>query len=479
MTVTESDTTTKDGKVVSIAGPVIDVEFPEDSLPEINSALSFDLIVDGATLTVLAEVAQQIGDSRVRAISLKPTDGLTRGTAVRNTGSGIQVPVGDVTLGHVWNVIGEPLDVELDSLDIDERWEIHRPAPSFDSLEPSAKMFETGIKVIDLLTPYKEGGKIGLFGGAGVGKTVLITEMINRVATQHGGVSVFAGVGERTREGTDLFLEMEESGVLDKAALVFGQMDEPPGVRLRIALAGVTMAEYFRDVQNQDVLLFIDNIFRFVQAGSEVSTLLGRMPSAVGYQPTLADEMGELQERITSTRGKSITSLQAVYVPADDYTDPAPFTSFTHFDGTTELSRDIASLGIYPAVDPLASTSTILTPEVVGDRHYNIARRVQEVLQRYKELQDIIAILGLDELSEEDRVTVDRARKVERFLSQPMFVAEVFTGQPGVFTSIDDTVSSFEALVQGDLDHLPEQAFYMVGGAEEVERKAAELESNA
>ena len=479
MTVTESNTTTQDGKVVSIAGPVIDVEFPEDSLPEINSALSFDLVVDGETITVLAEVAQQIGDSRVRAISLKPTDGLTRGTAVKNTGSGIQVPVGDVTLGHVWNVIGEPLDVDLSTLDIDERWEIHRPAPSFDSLEPSAKMFETGIKVIDLLTPYKEGGKIGLFGGAGVGKTVLITEMINRVATQHGGVSVFAGVGERTREGTDLFLEMEESGVLDKAALVFGQMDEPPGVRLRIALAGVTMAEYFRDVQNQDVLLFIDNIFRFVQAGSEVSTLLGRMPSAVGYQPTLADEMGELQERITSTRGNSITSLQAVYVPADDYTDPAPFTSFTHFDGTTELSRDIASLGIYPAVDPLASTSTILTPEVVGDRHYNVARRVQEVLQRYKELQDIIAILGLDELSEEDRVTVDRARKVERFLSQPMFVAEVFTGQPGVFTSIDDTVSSFEALVQGDLDHLPEQAFYMVGGAEEVERKAAELESNA
>ena len=479
MTVTESNTTTQDGKVVSIAGPVIDVEFPEDSLPEINSALSFDLVVDGETITVLAEVAQQIGDSRVRAISLKPTDGLTRGTAVKNTGSGIQVPVGDVTLGHVWNVIGEPLDVDLSTLDIDERWEIHRPAPSFDSLEPSAKMFETGIKVIDLLTPYKEGGKIGLFGGAGGGKTVLITEMINRVASQHGGVSVFAGVGERTREGTDLFLEMEESGVLDKAALVFGQMDEPPGVRLRIALAGVTMAEYFRDVQNQDVLLFIDNIFRFVQAGSEVSTLLGRMPSAVGYQPTLADEMGELQERITSTRGKSITSLQAVYVPADDYTDPAPFTSFTHFDGTTELSRDIASLGIYPAVDPLASTSTILTPEVVGDRHYNVARRVQEVLQRYKELQDIIAILGLDELSEEDRVTVDRARKVERFLSQPMFVAEVFTGQPGVFTSIDDTVSSFEALVQGDLDHLPEQAFYMVGGAEEVERKAAELESNA
>ena len=479
MTVTESNTTLKEGRVVSIAGPVIDVEFPQDALPEINTALAFEVIVDGESTTVMAEVAQQIGDSRVRAVSLKPTDGLTRGTAVRNTGSGIEVPVGDVTLGHVWNVIGEPLDVDASTLEIDEKWEIHRPAPDFDSLEPSAKMFETGIKVIDLLTPYKEGGKIGLFGGAGVGKTVLITEMINRVATQHGGVSVFAGVGERTREGTDLFLEMEESGVLDKAALVFGQMDEPPGVRLRIALAGVTMAEYFRDVQNQDVLLFIDNIFRFVQAGSEVSTLLGRMPSAVGYQPTLADEMGELQERITSTRGKSITSLQAVYVPADDYTDPAPFTSFTHFDGTTELRRDIASLGIYPAVDPLASTSTILSPEVVGDRHYAVARRVQEILQRYKELQDIIAILGLDELSEEDRVTVDRARKVERFLSQPMFVAEIFTGQPGVFTGIEDTISSFEALVQGDLDHVPEQAFYMVGGAEEVERKAAELEASS
>ena len=479
MTVTESNTTLKEGRVVSIAGPVIDVEFPQDALPEINTALAFEVIVDGESTTVMAEVAQQIGDSRVRAVSLKPTDGLTRGTAVRNTGSGIEVPVGDVTLGHVWNVIGEPLDVDASTLEIDEKWEIHRPAPDFDSLEPSAKMFETGIKVIDLLTPYKEGGKIGLFGGAGVGKTVLITEMINRVAKQHGGVSVFAGVGERTREGTDLFLEMEESGVLDKAALVFGQMDEPPGVRLRIALAGVTMAEYFRDVQNQDVLLFIDNIFRFVQAGSEVSTLLGRMPSAVGYQPTLADEMGELQERITSTRGKSITSLQAVYVPADDYTDPAPFTSFTHFDGTTELSRDIASLGIYPAVDPLASTSTILSPEVVGDRHYAVARRVQEILQRYKELQDIIAILGLDELSEEDRVTVDRARKVERFLSQPMFVAEIFTGQPGVFTGIEDTISSFEALVQGDLDHVPEQAFYMVGGAEEVERKAAELEASS
>ncbi|MYH97755.1 MAG: F0F1 ATP synthase subunit beta, partial [Acidimicrobiia bacterium] len=335
----------KDGRVVGIAGPVIDAEFPPDALPEINTALEFDVNVDGEIITVKAEVAQQIGDGRVRAIALKPTDGLTRGTVVRNTGQGMTVPVGDVTLGHVWNVVGECLDTDRSTLDVGEEWEIHRPAPSFDSLEPSTRMFETGIKVIDLLTPYKEGGKIGLFGGAGVGKTVLITEMINRVATQHGGVSVFAGVGERTREGTDLFLEMEESGVLDKAALVFGQMDEPPGVRLRVGLAGVTMAEYFRDVQNQDVLLFIDNIFRFVQAGSEVSTLLGRMPSAVGYQPTLADEMGELQERITSTRGRSITSLQAVYVPADDYTDPAPFTSFTHFDGTTELSRDIAALG--------------------------------------------------------------------------------------------------------------------------------------
>ena len=488
MTVTETPATLKSGKIISIAGPVIDAEFPPGALPEINTALEFDVVIDGETTTIMAEVAQQLGDSRVRAIALKPTDGLTRGTEVRNTGAGIKVPVGDVTLGHVWNVIGEPLDVAPSEVNIENRWEIHRPAPSFDALEPSSQMFETGVKVIDLLTPYKQGGKIGLFGGAGVGKTVLIQEMITRVATNHGGVSVFAGVGERTREGTDLFIEMGEATmgagedaatVLSKAALVFGQMDEPPGVRLRVALAGVTMAEYFRDVQNQDVLLFIDNIFRFVQAGSEVSTLLGRMPSAVGYQPTLADEMGQLQERITSTRGKSITSLQAVYVPADDYTDPAPFTSFTHFDGTTELSRDIASLGIYPAVDPLSSTSTILDPNVVGQRHYDVARNVQEILQRYKELQDIIAILGLDELSEEDRVTVDRARKVQRFLSQPMFVAEIFTGQPGIFTSVEDTISSFEALVNGDMDHLPEQAFYMVGGAEDVERKAAELSAGA
>ena len=417
---------------------------------------------------------------RVRAICLKPTDGLTRGAIVRNLGVGLTMPVGDGVLGHVVNVIGEPLDVpELDADKIDDHWVIHRPAPDFDTLEPKKEVFETGIKVIDLLTPYLRGGKIGLFGGAGVGKTVLIQEMIRRVAQEFGGVSVFAGVGERTREGTDLFLEMEESGVLDKAALVFGQMDEPPGVRLRVALAALTIAEYFRDAKGQDVLLFVDNIFRFVQAGSEVSTLLGRMPSAVGYQPTLADEMGVLQERITSTRGRSITSLQAVYVPADDYTDPAPFTTFTHLDATTELSRDIAALGIYPAVDPLASTSTILQPDVVGERHYNVARSVQEILQRYKELQDIIAILGLDELSEEDKVTVARARKIQRFLSQPMFVAETFTGLPGVFTPVDETVTSFEALVNGDLDDLPEQAFLNVGGADDVRRKADELRRTA
>jgi len=479
MTMTESAATgakeLKDGRVVAIAGPVVDVEFPPDSLPEINHAIEMTLSVGGGDVVVLAEVAQQIGDNRVRAICLKPTDGLTRGTVVRNTGRGLSVPVGDQVLGHIFNVWGDPLDVESIG-EIKDRWDIHRPAPDFDTLEPKSVMFETGIKVIDLLTPYVQGGKIGLFGGAGVGKTVLITEMIRRVAQNHGGVSVFAGVGERTREGTDLFLEMEESGVLEKAALVFGQMDEPPGVRLRVALSALTMAEYFRDVQQQDVLLFVDNIFRFVQAGSEVSTLLGRMPSAVGYQPTLADEMGELQERITSTRGRSITSLQAVYVPADDYTDPAPFTSFTHFDGTTELSRDIAALGIYPAVDPLASTSTILTPEVVGQRHYDVAREVQRVLQRYKELQDIIAILGLDELSEEDKITVSRARKVQRFLSQPMYVAEVFTGLPGVTTPVDETVESFEMLVNGELDDLPEQAFLNVGGAEAARAKAKQLQ---
>ncbi len=482
MTMTESTSNTgtdrKDGRIVGIAGPVVDVEFPRGSLPELNSAVEFNIELEGETITVLAEVAQQLGNSRVRAVCLKPTDGLVRGTPVRNTGHGITVPVGEKVLGHIWNVWGQPLDEAPEGFEDMERWEIHRDAPAFDALEPSARMFETGIKVIDLLTPYVAGGKIGLFGGAGVGKTVLITEMINRVASQHGGVSVFAGVGERTREGTDLRLEMIESGVFEKAALVFGQMDEPPGVRLRVALSALTMAEYFRDVQNQDVLLFVDNIFRFVQAGSEVSTLLGRMPAAVGYQPTLADEMGQLQERITSTRGRSITSLQAVYVPADDYTDPAPFTTFTHLDATTELSRQVAALGIYPAVDPLASTSTILSPEVVGEHHYGIARRVQETLQRYKELQDIIAILGLDELSEEDRLIVNRARKVERFLSQPFYVAQVFTGLEGEYVPVAETVESFEAIINGDLDEVPEQAFLNVGGVEQVLAKAKKLQES-
>jgi F-type H+-transporting ATPase subunit beta len=469
----------KEGRVVAIAGPVMDVEFPPDAIPEINNALEVDIELEGETIVVTAEVAQQIGDNRVRAICMKPTDGLKRNQPVRNLGRGITMPVGNGTLGHVWNVIGEPLDTQgVVPEGIEDRWEIHRDSPAFDTLEPRAQMFETGIKVIDLLEPYVQGGKIGLFGGAGVGKTVIIQEMINRVASQHGGVSVFAGVGERTREGTDMWIEMQESGVIDKAALVYGQMDEPPGVRMRVALSALTVAEYFRDVKNQDVLLFVDNIFRFVQAGSEVSTLLGRMPSAVGYQPTLADEMGELQERITSTRGRSITSLQAVYVPADDYTDPAPFTTFTHLDATTELSRQVAALGIYPAVDPLASTSNILAPEIVGQRHYEVARRVQEVLQRYKELQDIIAILGLDELSEEDRITVSRARKVQKFLSQPFFVGEVFTGLKGINVPIDETVESFEALVNGELDDVPEQAFFNVGGVESVLAKSKTMQES-
>ena len=479
MTMTDKETKLKEGRVVAIAGPVVDIEFPHDGIPEINHAVQMTIDVAGESVVVTAEIAQQLGQGRVRAVCLKPTDGLTRGAVVVNTGRGITVPVGDGVLGHIFNVIGEPLDVDASVVADLERWDIHRDPPPFDQLEPRATMFETGIKVIDLLTPYLQGGKIGLFGGAGVGKTVLITEMINRIAKQHGGVSVFAGVGERTREGTDLRLEMAESGVIDKTALVFGQMDEPPGVRLRVALSALTMAEYFRDVKNQDVLLFIDNIFRFVQAGSEVSTLLGRMPSAVGYQPTLADEMGELQERITSTRGRSITSLQAVYVPADDYTDPAPFTTFTHLDATTELSRQIAALGIYPAVDPLASSSTLLRPEVVGDRHYDVARRVQEVLQRFKELQDIIAILGIDELSEEDRVTVNRARKIQRFLSQPFFVAEVFTSIPGIYVPIEETVQSFEALVDGELDEVPEQAFLNVGNVESVLAKSKQLQDQA
>jgi F-type H+-transporting ATPase subunit beta len=473
----------KEGRIIAIAGPVVDVEFPPNSLPEINDAITMTVELEGKSLLITAEVAQHIGENRVRAICMKPTDGLRRGAPVINTERGITVPVGNGVLGHVWNVIGEPLDVSSDEVgDLPDRWDIHRSAPAFADLEPRSEMFETGIKVIDLLAPYVRGGKIGLFGGAGVGKTVVILELINRVATQHGGVSVFAGVGERTREGNDLWLEMQESGVMDKAALVFGQMDEPPGVRLRVALSALTMAEYFRDEQGQDVLLFVDNIFRFVQAGSEVSTLLGRMPSAVGYQPTLADEMGELQERITSTKGRSITSVQAVYVPADDYTDPAPFTTFTHLDATTELSRDIASRGIYPAVDPLASTSRILAPEIVGDRHYRVARRTQEVLQRYKELQDIIAILGVDELSEEDKLVVQRARKVEKFLSQPFFVGEQFTGVKGVNVTIEETIDSFEQLTNGDLDDLPEQAFFNVGGVESVREKARSLskeEANA
>ena len=472
-----TDTATKleTGRVAAIAGPVVDVEFPPHSRPEINHAVEMDISLEGRTITVTGEVAQQIGEGRVRCICMQPTDGLLRGAVVRQTGRGITVPVGRAVLGHVFNVLGRPLDTD-DIGEVEDHWEIHRDPPPFDQLEPRMQMFETGIKVIDLLEPYVQGGKIGLFGGAGVGKTIIILEMINRVATHHGGVSVFAGVGERTREGTDLLLEMRDSGVIEKAALVYGQMDEPPGVRLRVGLAALTMAEYFRDVQNQDVLLFVDNIFRFVQAGSEVSTLLGRMPSAVGYQPTLADEMGELQERITSTKGRSITSLQAVYVPADDYTDPAPFTTFTHLDATTELSRQIAALGIYPAVDPLASTSNILAPEIVGERHYQVARSVQQILQRYNELKDIIAILGLDELSEEDRVTVARARKIQRFLSQPFFVGEVFTGIPGIYTPIAETVESFEALTKGELDDVPEQAFLNVGGVEGVLAKQRELE---
>ncbi len=484
MTMTENPTTLQTGKVVSIAGPVVDVEFPAGCLPEINDAVIFDVTIDGQAEEIWGEIAQHIGDSRVRVIAMKATDGLTRGMTVRQTGSGITVPVGDIVKGHVFNVLGQPLDTGGLPLEgITTRWPIHRKAPNFDELEPQREMFETGVKVIDLLEPYVKGGKIGLFGGAGVGKTVLILEMITRVAKEFGGVSVFAGVGERTREGTDLWLEMKETStgeegkfVIDNAALVYGQMDEPPGVRLRVALSALTMAEYFRDVQGQDVLLFVDNVFRFTQAGSEVSTLLGRMPSAVGYQPNLADEMGQLQERITSTRGHSITSLQAVYVPADDYTDPAPFTTFRHLDATTNLAREIAALGIFPAVDPLASTSTILTPDIVGERHYGVARRVQAILQRYKELQDIIAILGIDELSEEDKVLVGRARKVQKFLSQPMFVAKAFTGQEGVFTPVSDTIEGFENLCQGEFDHVPEQAFLNVGGIDSVLEKAAKLE---
>jgi F-type H+/Na+-transporting ATPase subunit beta len=466
-----------EGRIVRVTGPVVDVEFPPGDQPDINHAITFERTYQGVTSTITAEVAQHLGENRVRAICMQPTDGVARGATVQDTGSAITVPVGPGTLGHVYNVLGDSLDTTNDQIQADTRWAIHREPPPFDELEPQTTMFETGIKVIDLVEPYVQGGKIGMFGGAGVGKTVVIQEMINRVAQQHGGVSVFAGVGERTREGTDLLLEMEDSGVLEKAALVYGQMDEPPGVRLRVALSALTMAEYFRDEMRQDVLLFVDNVFRFVQAGSEVSTLLGRMPSAVGYQPTLTNEMGQLQERITSTKGRSITSLQAVYVPADDITDPAPHTTFAHLDAQTVLSRDIASLGIYPAVDPLDSTSRILDPSVVGDEHYQVATGVQEVLQRYRDLQDIIAILGIDELSEEDKVVVDRARKAQRFFSQNFYVAEQFTGNPGVYVSVQDTVEGFKALIEGEMDELPEQAFLYAGNADDVQRKAAELSS--
>ncbi|HEX2152883.1 MAG TPA: F0F1 ATP synthase subunit beta [Acidimicrobiia bacterium] len=462
------------GRIVKVAGPVVDIEFPPGELPEILFAVEIELKMGGETRTVIAEVAQHLGDSKVRAIAMAPTDGLTRGATVVNTGGPITVPVGDQVLGHIFNVWGKSLDAP-DQVFGEPRWPIHRQPPDFEDVEPQRKIFETGIKVLDLISPYLEGGKIGLFGGAGVGKTVLIQEMINRVAGQHGGVSVFAGVGERTREGTDLFLEMGEAEVLDKTALVFGQMDEPPGVRLRVALSALTMAEYFRDEQNLDVLLFIDNIFRFTQAGSEVSTLLGRMPSEVGYQPNLADEMGFLQERITSLKGKSITSLQAIYVPADDITDPAPHTAFAHLDATTVLSRPLTALGIYPAVDPLDSTSRALDPQLIGEEHYFVATEVQRILQRYKDLQDIIAILGIDELSEEDRLIVGRARRIQRFLAQPMFVAEKFTGQAGVYTPLEETVTSFRAIIDGEMDQFPEQAFYMVGGREDVEKKAAEI----
>jgi F-type H+/Na+-transporting ATPase subunit beta len=465
------------GKIVEIKGVVIDAEF-HGQLPHIYNALEISVPSDDGGTTLVAEVQQHLGDNRVRAIAMDATDGLARGLDVVDTGGPISVPVGEVTLGRIFNVLGQPVD-HGPEVNVQERWSIHRDAPAFETLSPTAEIFETGIKVIDLLAPYVKGGKIGLFGGAGVGKTVLIQELINNIAQQHGGLSVFAGVGERTREGNDLWLEMTESGVIEKTSLVYGQMNEPPGARLRVGLTGLTMAEYFRDEQGQDVLFFIDNIFRFVQAGSEVSALLGRMPSAVGYQPTLATEMGELQERITSTTKGSITSVQAIYVPADDLTDPAPAASFAHLDATTVLSRDIASRGIYPAVDPLDSTSRILQPGSVSDDHYRTATRVQEVLQRYKDLQDIIAILGMDELSDEDKVTVQRARKIERFLSQPFHVAEAFTGTPGKYVKLEDTIRSFREVLDGQHDELPEQAFYLVGDIDEAVQKAEGLQVSA
>ncbi|MEV1063152.1 F0F1 ATP synthase subunit beta [Streptomyces sp. NPDC050263] len=473
---TTVETAVATGRVARVIGPVVDVEFPVDAMPEIYNALHVEVAdpaLAGEKKTLTLEVAQHLGDGLVRTISMQPTDGLVRQAVVTDTGTGITVPVGDFTKGKVFNTLGEVLNVD-ETYD-GERWSIHRKAPRFDELESKTEMFETGVKVIDLLTPYVKGGKIGLFGGAGVGKTVLIQEMIYRVANNHDGVSVFAGVGERTREGNDLIEEMADSGVIDKTALVFGQMDEPPGTRLRVALAGLTMAEYFRDVQKQDVLFFIDNIFRFTQAGSEVSTLLGRMPSAVGYQPNLADEMGLLQERITSTRGHSITSMQAIYVPADDLTDPAPATTFAHLDATTVLSRPISEKGIYPAVDPLDSTSRILDPRYIAADHYNTAMRVKTVLQKYKDLQDIIAILGIDELGEEDKLTVHRARRVERFLSQNTHVAKQFTGVDGSDVPLDESITAFNAIIDGDYDHFPEQAFFLCGGIEDLKANAKEL----
>lgn len=468
---------TNTGRIIQIIGPVLDIEFANGQLPKVFDAL----IIKASDKSITCEVQQLLGDNRVRAVAMNSTDGIKRGTPVINTGAPISVPVGEATLGRIFNVLGEPVD-EMGPVAKTKTLPIHRAAPTFTQLETKPSIFETGIKVVDLLAPYRRGGKIGLFGGAGVGKTVLIMELINNIAKAHGGVSVFGGVGERTREGNDLYMEMRESKVINidklsdsKVALVYGQMNEPPGARMRVGLTALTMAEYFRDVNNQDVLLFIDNIFRFVQAGSEVSALLGRMPSAVGYQPTLATEMGALQERITSTKDGSITSIQAVYVPADDLTDPAPATTFAHLDATTVLSRNLAAKGIYPAVDPLDSTSTMLQPSIVGKSHYTVAQRVKSTLQRYKELQDIIAILGLDELSEEDRLTVARARKIERFLSQPFFVAEVFTGSPGKYVSLEETIKGFEMLLDGKLDDLPEQAFYLVGNIEEAIEKANKL----
>ncbi|WP_374118637.1 F0F1 ATP synthase subunit beta [Allokutzneria sp. A3M-2-11 16] len=462
------------GRVVRVNGPVVDVEFPRDSVPDLFNALKVEITHEAMAKTVTLEVAKHLGDNLVRTISMQPQDGLVRGAEVTDTGKPISVPVGDLVKGHVFNALGECMDQPGYGADA-EHWGIHRKPPAFDQLEPRTEVLETGLKVVDLLTPYVKGGKIGLFGGAGVGKTVLIQEMITRIARNFGGTSVFAGVGERTREGNDLIAELTESNVMKDTALVFGQMDEPPGTRMRVALSALTMAEYFRDVQNQDVLLFIDNIFRFTQAGSEVSTLLGRMPSAVGYQPTLADEMGELQERITSTKGRSITSMQAIYVPADDYTDPAPATTFAHLDATTELSRGVFSKGIFPAVDPLASSSTILHPTIVGDEHYRVAQEVIRILQKYKDLQDIIAILGMDELSEEDKVLVQRARRIERFLSQNMYAAEQFTGQPGSNVPVKETVEAFDRLSKGDFDHMPEQAFYMCGGIDDLEANYKKL----